>query len=198
MRYSSFLNKRIKTVRAGYVAVSLVLCLLGILMIIRPETSTQFLCRAAGILLVVFGFVKIVGYLSKDLYRLAFQYDLACGILMITLGIIMICRPERIVVLFYSIAGILLLTDGLLKIQLSIDAKAFGIRQWWLILAFAILTGIFGVLLILRPISGASAVVTLLGISALCEGLLNLWVSLWTVRAFREENETVIDVDYTE
>ena len=38
--------------------------------------------------------------------------------------------------------------DALLKIQISIDSKAFGIQKWWLILAVAILTGAAGFLLV--------------------------------------------------
>lgn len=32
------------------------------------------------------------------------------------------------------ILGIAVLSDGLFKMQMSLDAKRFGIREWWLIL----------------------------------------------------------------
>lgn len=195
---SSTFNKLIRAAKTGYIIVSLTMCILGIVMVLKPQTSTIVICYVAGGLLIIFGIVKIFGYLSKDLYRLAFQYDLAFGILLITLGIIMVCRPRGILTLFYSVVGILLLSDGLFKIQLSIDSKSFGISKWWLILLFAVLTGFFGVMLILRPIKGATAVAMLLGLALLAEGFMNLCVSLCAVNispVSRMDSMDIIDSD---
>ena len=56
----------------------------------------------------------------------------------------------------------------------KIDAKTFGVRQWWLILASAILAGVFGFLLILRPDESVQVMTVLYGITLLWEGLLNI------------------------
>lgn len=48
-------------------------------------------------------------------------------------------------------SGIPVLADGLFKIQVAVDAKRFGIGQWWLVLLLAVLTGVIGLLLVLRP-----------------------------------------------
>ncbi|MFQ9732082.1 MAG: hypothetical protein ACLT8X_11075 [Mediterraneibacter faecis] len=37
---------------------------------------------------MAYGIIKMIGYFSKDLYCLAFQYDLACGIFLIILGVV--------------------------------------------------------------------------------------------------------------
>ena len=50
--------------------------------------------------------------------------------------------------------GILVLADGLFRIQLAVDAREFGISQWWL----------------------------LLGCAMFSEGILNLCVALCTTR----------------
>ena len=72
--------------KVGYIVMSLVFCGVGAAFILRPEPSMAVIGRALGIALVVFGGVKLVGYFSGDLFRLAFQYDLAFGILLIALG----------------------------------------------------------------------------------------------------------------
>ena len=143
-------NKYIQAAKSGYIIVSVLLCMLGAALIADPTFSVLLLCRLSGLLLVLFGAIRIVGYVSKDLYRLAFQYDLAFGILLIALGALMMLRTDKMANVLFSILGIYVLADALLKVQIAIDAKAFGIDSWWLILAAAVVAGVAGFLLVLR------------------------------------------------
>ena len=49
------------------------------------------------IIMVLFGIVKILGYCSKDLYRLAFQHDPELGTLLVILGAVMIFRTAPVI-----------------------------------------------------------------------------------------------------
>lgn len=189
-------NKRIQTAKLGYIIISILLCILGIVLIAVPDFSVLLLCRIGGLILILFGLVKIVGYCSKDLYRLAFQYDLAFGILLIALGVVLMVRSGTMVNVICILLGIYILSDALLKIQISIDSKAFGIRQWWLILSAAVITGIIGFLLILHPSESARAIMLLLGIALFTEGLLNLVTILTAVKVIRRQAPVVIEAEY--
>ena len=182
MKYEKTSVRQILFAKAGYILMSALFSAAGVFMILKPEISTEIICIAAGILLVIFGIIKIIGYFSKDLYRLAFQYDLAFGILRIILGIIFCTHTAGGVNLFFTAMGILVLVDGLFRIQLAVDAREFGISQWWLLLMIAVITGLFGVLLLLRSAEGMQTVMLLLGCSMFSEGILNLCVALCTTR----------------
>lgn len=171
-----------KAAKIGYIILSVLYCALGILLITMPELSITALGILLGIGMIVFGIVKIVGYFSKDLFRLAFQYDLAFGGLLIALGIIVLVNPEHLLSFFCIVMGIAVLCDGLFKIQIAIDSKPFGISTWWLILLFAVITVAAGVLLIIRPAQAARVLMVFLGISMLADGILNLIVALFTVK----------------
>lgn len=173
--------------KIGYIAVSAALCFFGVLLIVKPEISLAAFGLFTGIVLIIFGIIKIVGYLSRDLYRLAFQYDLACGILVIALGIMVILEPNDVIDTICIAVGITFLMDGLLKIQISIDAKTFGIRQWWLILSVALLTVVIGVLLVFRTSGSVRALMVLLGISLLADGIMNLTTVLSTVKIIHHQ-----------
>lgn len=173
--------------KIGYIAVSAALCFFGVLLIVKPEISLAAFGLFTGIVLIIFGIIKIVGYLSRDLYRLAFQYDLACGILVIALGIMVILEPNDAIETICIAVGITFLLDGLLKIQISIDAKTFGIRQWWLILSVALLTVVIGVLLVFRTSGSVRALMVLLGISLLADGIMNLATVLSTVKIIHHQ-----------
>ena len=180
-------NNCIHTAKVGYIIISVLLCVMGIVLIVVPNFSALLLCRIGGLLLILFGFVKIIGYCSKDVYRLAFQYDLAFGILLIALGVILIFRSEIMVNVICIFLGIFILADALLKIQISIDAKTFGIRQWWLILSVALLTVVIGVLLVFRTSGSVRALMVLLGISLLADGIMNLTTVLSTVKIIHHQ-----------
>ena len=191
-------NKRIQTAKIGYILTSLMLCALGVVLIVCPGVSAGLLCKISGVIMVLFGAIKIIGYFSKDLYRLAFQYDLASGVLIMALGVIMIARTNVMVSIICIIFGIYVLADALLKVQIAIDAKAFGISKWWLILAVAILTGVAGFLLVLRPSESAQILMVLLGLSLISEGLLNLITILTAVKIIRRQRPEIIDTDTAE
>lgn len=184
-----------RVAKIGYIVVSAALCLFGTLLIVDPAVSPAAFGIFSGAALIAFGVIKIVGYLSKDLYRLAFQYDLAFGILVIALGTMVILEPSNVIDTICIAVGITFLADGLLKIQLSIDARTFGIKQWWLILAAALLTAAIGIMLVFRTVDGVRAQMVLLGSALLADGVLNLITVLTTVKIIRNQYPDKIDDD---
>lgn len=186
----------VKTAKAGYIVLSVSLALLGILLICDPGLSVGIIGTAVGILMIVFGTVKLVGYFSRDLFRLAFQYDLAFGILLITLGIIVLLRPESVMTFICIAIGISTLADALFKIQIAADSKQFGIRRWWLILVFAAISAAVGLVLVCRPGQSSELLVVLLGITLLSEGILNLITVLTAVKILKASKPDEIVIDY--
>ena len=190
------LNNRIIAAKIGYIMYFILLHALGFVLIAVPDFSVTLLCELSGGIMMLFGLVKIIGYCSKDLYRLAFQFVLAFGILLMALGIILIIRTDAVVNLICIVMGICVLADALFKIQISIDSKAFGIQKWWLILAVAILTGAAGFLLVFRPSESIKIIMVLFGIALITEGVLNLITILTAVKIIRHQLPEVIDAEY--
>ena len=182
----------------GYVAISLLFCVFGILLIALPSVSSDAFGIAAGCAMIAFGSIKLVGYFSHDLFRLAFQYDLASGILMILLGCILLISPERVLTVLCTVWGILILADSLLKIQISVDARRFGLSRWWLILAVAIISAIFGTTLIFRPTESIRVMTVLLGLSWLADGILNISTVLCAVRIIRHQKPDCYETEFEE
>lgn len=132
--------KSIRAAKIGYIVVAAALCALGALLILKPDLSLSIIGTIAGIVLMAFGAVKLTGYFSRDLYRLAFQHDLALGILLIALSVVILIRPEHMMSFLCVVLGIAILADGLFKVQTALDARRFGLRSSWLILSLAIIS----------------------------------------------------------
>lgn len=187
-----------RAAKTGYVVMSIVFCVVGVLFIALPARSAVMIGRVLGAAMAAFGAVKLVGYFSRDLYRLAFQYDLEFGILLIALGVIVLLRTNGVMDFICIAAGVSILADGLFKIQIAIDARRFGIRDWWLILLLAVVTGGVGLLLVFRPWESVQVLTVLLGAALLAEDVLNLCVALSTVKIVKNQRPDVIETEYFE
>ncbi len=174
--------RTLKVARNGYIIIALIICVLGVCLIVKPDWPVDSLIRVLGIVFIVDGIIKMIGYFSKDFYCLAFQYDFAYGILMAALGLLILIRGEGYSRLLCAVLGLVILMDALLRIQMSLDAKKFGLHLWWRILLVAILTGIFGMILVIDPYNGTGAALRLAGTAVLLEGILNLCVAVYTVK----------------
>lgn len=186
-------TKVMRTAKLGNIIISVLLCAAGIMLIAFPRLSAQMIAAVCGILLIISGALRLIGYFSKDLYRLAFQYDLALGILTVAVGIIVLLHPSGTAKLISIALGISVLADGLFKIQISVDSRRFGLRRWWLILALALLTGAAGLLLIFYPSESSVILTILLGISLLAEGILNIGTMLIAVKIIGHQQPDVIE-----
>ena len=127
-------NKRIQTAKIGYLIISTLLCALGILLVALPDFSAELFCRISGIIMLLFGLIKMIGYFSKDLYRLAFQFDLASGILLMALGIIMMLRANVMISIICIILTLYLILSSIIgqfgDLAMSVIKRSSGIKDF--------------------------------------------------------------------
>ena len=175
-------TKIIQTAKAGYIGLSAVLCGLGIALMANPGMSVALIGDIVGAVLI-----------AKDLYRLAFQFDLAFGALLIALGLTLIIRSGSAMNVLCIILGIEIVADGLFKVQTAMDARRFGLGTWWLILAMAIVAGAVGIALIFWPSQSALVLVRLLGLSLALEGVMNLAVGLCAIKIVAHQQPDAVE-----
>lgn len=183
----------IKIAKTGYIVLSVAFCVLGILLMFFPAFSAELACNMLGVAMIAFGVIKIIGYFSKDLYRLAFQFDLAIGLLFAVMGILILVYPTQTMAFFSVVVGLAIMADGLIKIQISLDSRRFGLEKWWMMLALAIVSGIAAAILIFYPHTGAQVITTLLGLALFFEGVQNLIVALFAIKII---NHQLPDIDF--
>lgn len=165
------------------------LIIFGIILLINPGMAADVLCRICGVLMLVFGIVKLFGYFSRDLLQLAFQFDFAMGVISSLIGFVMIFWSKQFMEALIIGMGVFMLADALLRVQTALDAKKIGVKTWWLILIMALITAVIGTLLFLKPYSGLEGVVILIGLNLVIDGILNLFVVQSTVDIIRRKNE---------
>lgn len=175
----------LQKIKRVYEILALACVGIGIFFMIRPDVAIVTLCRVCGVFFIVCGVVRLFGYFSKDLFQLAFQFDLAIGLLLMVIGVVLLWRVDQIVVIFPVFVGICILIDGVCKLQTALDARKFGIERWWIILIIAILVAFVGACLAVLPVGTTRVVVRLLGFNLSLDGCLNFWVVLKTVNILK-------------
>ena len=175
-------TRMIRAAKTAYLILSALYCATGVAMLARSDFSVEMIGWMTGAMLAAYGIVKLIGYFSRDLYRLAFQHDVALGILAIALGLALIFRRDLAVNALCLVLGVEMITDGLFKVQTALDARRFGLPTWWLMLSLAVIAVAAGVWLIVCPFESGRALVRLAGASLLAQGALGLCVALCAIK----------------
>ena len=140
--------KKLKAVKYAYSVFACALIAFGLTVLIRARVPEHAFMLAGGLLMIGFGIVRILGYFSRDILQLAFQFDLILGIASAVLGCYMIWDSQaagHIVM----VLGVFFLIDALSKVQTAIDARRVGMERWRLILGMALVAVAVGVLVVL-------------------------------------------------
>ena len=195
--------KLVRCAKTGNIVSGTAFFILGVILMLYPNASLRWLSRAIGAVMLASGIIRLVGYFSKDLYYLAFQFDFALGILSILFGAILVFKPALFISTVQIIMGVFALVNGLFALQTAMDSKKFGMRYWWILLAFSVVSSVTGLVLIISPLKTAAAVITLTGITLLITGADKIFVSIYTIVTKKGDSENApVDLsdfkDYTE
>lgn len=139
--------KKLQFARFGYIAISILFYAAAAAYLVFETIPALALCRFSGVVLLIYGSIKIVGFFSEDLYCLAFRYDFAYGLLLIVIGAVILAKGADASAYLSVGLGWIALLDSVLKAQMAVEAKTYGLNQWYLILAAAIATGLLSILL---------------------------------------------------
>ena len=129
----------VKSAKILNVISACLMFLAGLLLLVVPNLGTTLGQRILlGILFGLTGAAKIFGYFSNDLYRLAFQFDFAVGIFCEILTLLIALMPEQVFGALPLLISVYVLLDALLKLQMSFDARRFGMKSWVALLVTAL------------------------------------------------------------
>lgn len=181
--------KKLKAVKNTYSVLTICFIIVGLVLILFPHIAMDVMCKMMGGFLIVYGIVKLTGYFSKDLFELAYQFDLGLGIVSCILGILMLVKTGQMMDTLSIIVGIFVFVDAGMRIQTAIDAKKFGLEKWWLILSMSLATAVLGVLLMVLPYQTTGTIVWLIGLNLILDGTMNLFIVRNAARSIMRRRE---------
>ena len=166
--------------------IPVVYIILGLVMVIFPQTTMKTFCLSLGAIAAVLGIVSLISYFSRDAVDFVYRYDFVNGVLLILLGLLFIVKMELITELIPVMLGVMVLANGIMKLQHTIDLKRIGFNGWLYVLVFSLLSLLVGAVCILQPDFIASILVILMGISFLFCGLTDFITLFFLSRRLKE------------
>lgn len=188
--------KELKKQKLWHIALASAIMLIGVFLILRPETSAELICLLIGAVLCVIGVVRIVCYFCRGLSVLWHRYELPLGMLDTMLGIYFLSRPQSIITIMPVAIGIAMIVDSVFKLEASLELRASGARGYMPSLLLALISMLAAIFLILHPFEGTSALMIYLGILLLIDGIQSLVFIHKVSEKLRKL--TPVEAEYTE
>ena len=166
----------LRYVKNGMLLLSVAYIVIGMLLLIMPETSLLWICNIFGVVVLVTGIVCLIQYARIRGTGFTAPFMLVGGVITAGLGIFTLAKPQVVTSFLPVVFGIFIVAIDL--------AKRNG-QKWWLLLLFSIVSVALGVLLVLHPFDAAVSAVMLCGILLIAEGALNLGCILYAAMELR-------------
>lgn len=147
---------------AGYV-------LLGLVLVIRPDMSVKMICYGCGICAVAYGLLHMLQYRRNET-----RGRLALGVTFFALGVFCLITPQTVVSFLPFLLGVVLILDGIGKIQRALDLRVLDFSGWVRLLVFGLILLGLGALLLFNPFGAVKMSMMFFGICLIGDGALDL------------------------
>lgn len=177
--------KLLKELKWKSVMYAALYILMGIVLLLFPETTASILCYAIGGASVVVGAVTVCIYLFRDAAKNTYRNDFVTGLAAILLGIFLIARMDLIKALIPFVLGIAVVVSGFIKLQDCIDVRRMGYGNGLGLFLLALISIVHGIILIINPFHGAIVLMRLIGIGLLFCGVSDLFATIYMSRKIK-------------
>ena len=161
----------------------------------RPVSSTHLdVYKRPGIISLVYGVLRIISYFRNKSLSPFFAGELFLGIVLVAIGLFSFLNPGGIFAVLPIVLGILVLVEGISKLQRGLMLKNYGYQRW---VAATVVAGCIialGILLIFNPFNALVITMRVLGIVLAADGMAGLWVNFIIKRYYQSVSYTHLDV----
>lgn len=161
--------------KVSYILAAALYIVLGVVLVIWPNTTGDIICTFFGAVLLVYGAITIISFFVHDSRMGAFGFDLMVGILATALAILFLARPEVLLSFLPVALGIYIVIDALLNLKRALEMRRMAYEHWWVILLLSLVSAALGVVVLLRPVSTAALLIRIIGGVFIYTGLSDLW-----------------------
>ena len=172
--------------------ISLLLILLSVFIIMRPNEIISNLIKVIGIILI--GTIDFMNYFRAPEDERLFNYGLLKGLMELSIGILFIFKGEILRDLFFIIIGLIIIFINVSKLQISLSLKEIEYSNWFLGVIISSLAIILGIVIILNPFETTEIVVITSGVILLVSEICNIIYSVLILIKIKKLDKVVKEV----
>lgn len=178
----------LKQIKWRSILVGIAYILAGLLLVVYPESSRNLIAYVLGIAIVVYGIVSLTTYFVINVTDSLHRNEFVTGIMAIVAGLVIIFRQQLLLDIIPILLGLVIITDGIDKLQSAVVAKRIGSPQYSTYIVLAAVSIILG-LVVMFFLNGAELQKTLfvvIGVSLIYCGVSDIFVILFIAEKFHQ------------
>ncbi len=165
-----------KSFQKAMLIASIVYLVIGLILIIWPDAARQVIIYAIGAAALLYGGFRIVDFfVRKEHLSGMVQFGVALGIACVLLGLFLIFKVNLVVALLAAVIGVAVIVDSVLRLQIALNLRHVGARNWLVLFITALVTLGFGILLLFNPFTAVKVATIIAGVILLIDGGFTLW-----------------------
>lgn len=165
-----YLKDGMKRIYATSIVSSIIMLVLGILLLVKPDFVINIVSTVIGIVILIPGIVSLADY-----FKTKYNANLVIGVIACILGIVFIFNSKFVSSILPFVLGIYFIVNGISKLQYSLELRKNKVVNYMPSVITSILMLVCGVLLMLNPFGGALAITQVLGISMIIYTILDIY-----------------------
>ena len=165
----------LKSVKWNLILAALAYVVLGVVLLAWPDTTGNVLCTLLGILLLGYGIFQIIGFFTRgdEGWGSGAVYLLA-GLCAVALGVFALSSPEKVLAILPVALGAVVVVDSCISLKRAFQLKELGMERWWIAALLAVVTLLFGLVVMFNPFQSALLVIRIVGGVLIYQGISDL------------------------
>lgn len=168
------MEKYLKKLSQISTITSIIFIVVGIFLIIKPETTLSLISYILGIIILVNGIMNLIRYFSNREKGNLYDFGCISGIMSVVVAIIFISSPNMIASIIPLMLGVWILVNGVVKLQFSMNLRNYQNSNWVRSMIISGLSIVLGIILILNPFKGAVVLTQIIGAFLIGYAILDL------------------------
>ena len=162
--------------RRSSALVALVTIILGVVLVVWPARSVSMICAILGGALLLCGLLYVIGWFAGKRRQSKSVFMIIPGVILAGLGVWLMTSSSTVIALIQYVFGAVVLFHGILDLQAALALLTQRMNKWWIDLLLALLTLGLGLLILANPFGTFAALVVLIGITLIYDGVSDLWL----------------------
>lgn len=194
---SQKLRKTLGRILMNKLVAAIASIVFGVILLIWTGSALDVIVRIFGIILILSGLFSVIMFLVRRDGLPLSTASFVGGVVLAVLGASIYFNPAWLVSIFPIVMGIVIVLSGVSDLGETITLGQNGIGKWWVSLLISIVIIGLGLLILFNPMKFADAIVKVIGIVLIINGISDLYVII-KVRGIEKEVKQDIEAVETE
>ncbi len=160
------MHEFLKKLKSRYLMEAVISILAGLVFAILPDWSVSVLGYLVGAVLLTYGVVLLINGAMTSQTPI-----LTLAVILIVVGVVAFFFTQQLLDILFWIFGIFIAVRAAFYLKKSLDLKEIGERHWWVHFILACVLLLVGFYVMFDPFQFRRAVVIVMGISLIVDGI---------------------------